>query len=261
VRKFGKSFVALWKKELTKAGTLHLHAMVFWMVAPPELSELRAFNDEAWLSAAQAVDAAPTGKALCELDVVRSWNGVSSYASKYLSKPAGLVLNFPTGRVWGWVNRKAVPITEVVEALPPRAGNLVRRTLRRLLERRRARLLYRCSRNGWREVPERMEFSRGERITGVEKVAQALSRFIDVKFCRRRARVTRTVFVPIFARVTDDQQMFGKHSRRRPLECVAVEPTDILSSLHFLEDQVLARLVAWGLAEAERLDDFDRWCP
>jgi len=51
-----------------------------------------------------------------EVEFIRTWRGVRSYASKYIAKadefPEGFIAQ---GRAWGFINREAIPWAEAIE--------------------------------------------------------------------------------------------------------------------------------------------------
>jgi len=73
---------------------------------------------------------------------VRSWGGVMCYCSKYMAKLGefGFLEEVPIGRSWGVFNRAAIPWAKILELdLDEKTGNVIRRIMRRYLERVRGR--------------------------------------------------------------------------------------------------------------------------
>lgn len=72
---------------------------------------------------------------------VRSWGGVVSYASKYMSKSdAEFLGDIPFGRSWGIFNRAAMPWAKIIELeLDEEVGVRLRRVARRYLEHKLGR--------------------------------------------------------------------------------------------------------------------------
>lgn len=254
-REYGDKFFMLWRKELHKSGTLHLHAICFWIQPRPGTVELRAFNMASWVQAAKSVGAYASERASCQLDRVRSWNGVASYSAKYLSKPHGLQFDFRTGRSWGFVNRALVPITEILQNFPAQVGKTARRILRKLQERRRRHWQFR-SRPGsaWQFVNRQKV---GNQLLSVDDSAAYLRDVGGFQIRLNRRRALHRKHVPIYAEIVE-QTKWGNSIH---VEQVDTETTDVCSSLFFLDDHQLAKLLAWAMAEADRRALFERDCP
>jgi hypothetical protein len=100
-----------WVKELTAAGTPHLHYVVVWPVGVcvPSLKRFRAWNDAAWAEVVQSSH--PSHKKTgCSVHLVRSWERVVRYLSGYLTEGSeGRDRQSDTGRMWGVIGRKFLP--------------------------------------------------------------------------------------------------------------------------------------------------------
>lgn len=116
---------AIWKCEFQQRGAPHFHLLL--------LGEARI--DLRWLSQSwyEVVGSGDSKhlRAGTQVKKVKSWGGVTYYASKYIAKPAAPGDARPTGRLWGIINRKALPI-ELLE-LPLLWAEF--HTLRRLMRR------------------------------------------------------------------------------------------------------------------------------
>jgi len=137
-RKKYPGVVVVWKKELHRSGTPHLHAIVFWPVGMvlPRWSSFRRWHDGVWASAARSVGAV-VGKGACRCEGLRSKRGVMWYAAKYLAQEEDI--GFPSGRIWGVLHRDAVKWSDVDgEVLDPVAGKLFVRACARLRLSRKA---------------------------------------------------------------------------------------------------------------------------
>jgi hypothetical protein len=100
-----------WVKELTGAGTPHLHFIVVFPVgvSVPSLREFRAWNDDAWAEVVKSTHPAHR-KTACRVEVVRSWARVVRYLSSYLTEGSeGRDRLSDTGRMWGVIGRKCLP--------------------------------------------------------------------------------------------------------------------------------------------------------
>lgn len=104
----------IWKLEFQKRGAPHYHCLV-WGV---DVEQLRQYIPLWWLELAGHGDVNHImfhmgllpGSEHC-VQAVKSWNGVKSYASKYLSKGVGSACR--SGRFWGVCG--AVPFAELLE--------------------------------------------------------------------------------------------------------------------------------------------------
>lgn len=131
----------IWKMEPQQRGAPHFHLLVF--VGRGDLqAEIRwwAVN---WSEVVNSGDRKHLlwhlgklghGNKPC-VEVVRSWNGVSHYAGKYLGKivAADESWQWP-GRYWGVWRRHLLPIKLLVEDMEPEATRLLRRGMRRYFE-------------------------------------------------------------------------------------------------------------------------------
>jgi len=113
---FPKSGV-IWKLEFQKRGAPHFHLLVFG-VGFQELSE---FVPVAWQDVVDSEDdlllawhkgELGYGNRHC-VQVIQSWRGVKSYASKYFSKVFDFVEGPGTGRCWG--HRGFIPFSKILE--------------------------------------------------------------------------------------------------------------------------------------------------
>jgi hypothetical protein len=98
-------------KELTGAGTPHVHFIVVWPVGfeVPTLTEFRKWNDDAWADV--VCSSHPSHRDVsCRVSTIRSWDRLVHYFSGYLTKGVeGQRQCDGTGRMWRVVNRKLLP--------------------------------------------------------------------------------------------------------------------------------------------------------
>ena len=151
IRRWGKTgWFAVWKKELHKNGSTHLHVLMFCLSKVADLSEMRQWNDEAWASTV-ATDEEMKLKMMrvaCRVELMRSWNGVNSYCAKYLAETKDQDFQALTGRIWGVENRSALPVDERVEVVELEVGVRIRRALRKHQEKKREKY-YTFSEGQW----------------------------------------------------------------------------------------------------------------
>jgi len=102
--------VIVWRLEPQKRGAPHYHMMVYGV----SYYDLRSFVPQAWFSLAGGGDEnhllwheGKFGNDHC-VQKVRSWRGVRSYVSKYMTKPCECEAWDNPGRFWGIYNREAM---------------------------------------------------------------------------------------------------------------------------------------------------------
>lgn len=118
-------FSAIWRLEFQKRGAPHYHLLAF--VAPEQIvpylgqglrrhrraAELRLRNNVSWMWN-EIVDPSDTQHlaAGTAVEEIRSWNGVTSYAAKYMGKLETLQKGLESpGRFWGVWRKKMLPIS------------------------------------------------------------------------------------------------------------------------------------------------------
>ena len=132
----------IWRLEFQERHAPHFHLLVYGLayLAYQEVAEdwytVVGSGDPDHLVAGTRVEA------------IQTYQGVCSYAAKYLAKlPAGQVWG-NVGRWWGVHNRARLPIRRLESVLSPRQFVILHRALRRLLERRGVRLRNRTELTG-----------------------------------------------------------------------------------------------------------------
>ena len=110
-KRFRRKFPAgsfVWRLEFQKRGAPHYHLLV-WNVG---YHDLLTWVHMAWFN---VVDSGDINHLLAgtRVEEIRSWRGVSSYASKYLSKVFADE-HTGVGRWWGYCNLAAIPMAECV---------------------------------------------------------------------------------------------------------------------------------------------------
>lgn len=145
---FGKTFIRryplcslIWKMEYTKALRIHYHLIVFNTDRSGDLklkSDLIPFVSNAWFRICGTGNKKHLS-AGTRCEYVKSWNGVIYYTSKYLAKTGSTIpLEFTetfSGRFWGIINRKCVPIMEREFVLDEDEYFILRRRLKKFLEK------------------------------------------------------------------------------------------------------------------------------
>ena len=147
-RKLRTTYAAIWKMELevrksgeVNAGNVapHFHLLLF---CDRKAAELMHLVRDLWATAVASSDERHK-KAGTSVSQVRSWNGVISYAAKYMAKvealklPADGVPYYSTpGRMWGVWHREFLPIELYEVALTNTQAKRVRRTVRKFTRQR-----------------------------------------------------------------------------------------------------------------------------
>lgn len=133
----------VWKAEPHKSGWPHLHVLFYWMGSPPGLAEFREWNDLAWVDSTGVDDLDVRRKMLassCEVQLMRSFNGAISYATKYMCKEIKIEgETVKTGRCWGVKNRVALPMRLVDREVAKEPATKAQRCLRKLDQRKRTK--------------------------------------------------------------------------------------------------------------------------
>lgn len=139
-RKFGEvGFI--WKLEAQKRGAPHFHLLV-WGVS---YTELLSWASRAWFEVVGSGDVRHL-HAGTQVQWIRSWRGVMSYASKYLGKvealPEGLGWE-AVGRMWGIRGAEFIPWAspEVVGATDVQLSRVMRALRRSVRKDKRQRLV------------------------------------------------------------------------------------------------------------------------
>jgi hypothetical protein len=139
-RQWGEGAVVVWKKEITHAGTPHLHALVFWThkSPAPKFNEFIRWNDAAWVECAAGAGFDASVKCACRTEALKSWHGVKSYTAKYCAKDC--LSDVPTGRMWGAFNRAGVTVRIGSRVVSLAAAEKLVRVLAKYRERQSEKL-------------------------------------------------------------------------------------------------------------------------
>lgn len=241
--------VIIWKKEPHRSGTPHLHGLLFWLVEPPPLKAFREWNDGAWAGAVKSANPHHKERG-CRVEVMRHWNGVAYYAAKYLSKSNETDVK-ETGRIWGIHNRKLLAITIREDVLAPEVGKRVRRTLRKLQERKKSHWEERVQRKdgsfAWvrvRPLNGRIKRSFGGfdfvHVDVPQQLKTAKRHGRPIRFIKGRALSRRVV--PIWGDVTVESSVLGGVKK---VEKIGEEITSFAPGLHFVDAAAAIRLVEY----------------
>lgn len=232
----GYRWFAIWKKEPHANGSPHLHYVVYFLGGlVPNLLKFRDWKDAAWSEICG-------GKSWSQAVLIKEKDrGVAWYVSKYCAKPFD---DDTCGKVWGYMNKKMLPVD--LQSIP------VRREVLTLVERQLVKL-HRSRRTMWRFFdPGKQEWS-GRCPRGASRGAPrwALEKF-NVKCRSWRPRVFRNHRRKIWEEV-EDQESGRVEYRRGTDEVEAMAP-----SLHFADAETVKRLIAWAEAEfVRRLTDLE----
>jgi hypothetical protein len=234
----------IWKKEPHKSGTPHLHMLILWSKWAPDLNEYRKWSDDAWCESVATAggNAAPAGQ---RVELMRLWQGVQSYCSKYCAKLINDEDGIPekTGKIWGITFRKNIPIERDTEYFKKETGIRVKRALRRLQQRRSQRYEVRESDGKWFTVRQSQN-----KILGLVTVEQTLefAKKAGLKVRKIKPKCMRNDRVPIWL---EDEKGKMIHD--------GFEIHAFTSSVHFVKDSTIRALVDFterALAHEEMLE-------
>lgn len=132
VRKW-PSCAGIWKLEFQSRGAAHYHLMLFGLWAVP-IEEVRQWMQEQWYKIAHNGDR-HLGKAGTQVEKIKSVGGAMNYFAKYISKGDQTRPGNFTGRYWGKVNQKCLPLVEAQALeLSAKKAFFLRRIARRKME-------------------------------------------------------------------------------------------------------------------------------
>jgi hypothetical protein len=101
-------FAGIWKLEFQKRGAPHFHLLVWGLPA----AGMKKYISYHWYKVVGSEDEKHLA-AGTQIQRIKSWRGVMSYASKYLGKSQENY-GLPVGRFWGVFNRDGVPWSDEV---------------------------------------------------------------------------------------------------------------------------------------------------
>lgn len=118
-----------YKRELTEAGVVHLHLLVYGV----SWSAMRAFVPAAWAQSVHAPDEALRKRVGTQVAAARNGQGIRRYATKYVTKA---MFNDedadPSGPWWGRFNEDGIPtVVPVALAVPDDVAVRMIRTARK----------------------------------------------------------------------------------------------------------------------------------
>lgn len=230
-REYRGRWFSVWKKEAHKSGTPHLHALLFWLEAPPDLGAFKAWNDDAWADVVKS-DNPHHRRVGCRVEVMRGWNGVAAYTAKYLTKDQEGLLG-ETGRIWGVERREEMPRDLAEEEVAQDEGNRVKRCLRKHQQRKRTTW------HVWDDSAGRWYRIRPSKQAGT--VDEQVRRYqqIGVRVKRKRPRLTYTVSVPLWYEEIEVRS--GRETRRMVQDGEQLH--SYTPAMHFVDADTVARLV------------------
>jgi hypothetical protein len=131
-RRFGASGV--WKLEFQSRGAAHFHLLLFGL-SKECLEEVRQWVAAKWFEIVGSGDQKHL-RAGTSVEPCKSIGGVMNYMAKYLSKSDQTLPGNFTGRYWGRLNSKALPVCDQsTETLRPGEGPIVARWARTILRK------------------------------------------------------------------------------------------------------------------------------
>jgi hypothetical protein len=130
LRRTYHEFACIWKLEFQRRGAPHFHLLVFNV---PWISYLEVAQH--WAQVVEPTDSALL-RAGTRVERIRSWNGVVSYASKYLGKVGLEECAVSPGRFWGVKFSLNLPTLVLVCAVSWRTFYALRRILWKRAQRR-----------------------------------------------------------------------------------------------------------------------------
>jgi hypothetical protein len=123
----------VWKLEFQSRGAAHYHYMLFGLSHEP-VEQLRTWTRETWYRIAHNGDQ-HLGSAAVEVDPIRKVGGAMGYFAKYLGKGDQTMPGNFTGRYWGKVNAKRLPVATAKDLEVP---HQIAATIRRIARKKMA---------------------------------------------------------------------------------------------------------------------------
>jgi len=249
-RKYPGQVAVIWKKEPHKSGRPHLHALLFWMTSPPRLADFRSWNDTSWSeSVACGRDISRTS---CRVELMNSFDGVKAYCAKYCSK--SVEVGTTTGRIWGVVNRKLLPITFKTQTLQPDEAKFFTRALLRYRQASEKKL-QKFENGKWSKVHLKLFAAKHPKSRRPRRLLMVLSpdeelrrlRAAGVKTRIKKPRLLWTRNVEVWSDETDER------GRKRVVrdEWLDEKITEAPRT-YFLASSEIHRLIEWAKLEASR---------
>jgi len=97
----------VWRREFTRAGTVHLHLLVYGV----SYREMRRWLPGVWADCVDAPERELRERVGTSVEVPRRWHAVRSYIAKYCAKRDDTASAQPFGRWWGVFGQAAIPFT------------------------------------------------------------------------------------------------------------------------------------------------------
>jgi len=133
-RRYGR-FAGFWRLGIQKRVAYHFHLLLFVPPSFGTLSKLRSFVASAWYEVCGKVSEGHL-RAGTYVERVRNWRKATSYAEKYLAREEEFPEGVQTGRVWGTWNKQLLPVRWERVEVGLRDAFRIRRTYRKLANRK-----------------------------------------------------------------------------------------------------------------------------
>ncbi len=133
-RRYGK-FAGFWRLGIQKRGAWHFHLLLFAPLSFGSIAQLRAFVSASWYEICGEISEGHL-RAGTNVERVRSWKKVTSYAEKYLAREEEFPEGMETGRVWGVWSKELLPVRWERVEVSLRDAFRIRRIYRKLAKRK-----------------------------------------------------------------------------------------------------------------------------
>lgn len=253
----------LWKKEPhPSTGHVHLHMLIFFLDGLPHLvREFRPWNDAAWAEVCNPNNPDYTAPA-CRSEFMRGWSGVAFYCAKYCAKEQ-FFGEVRTGKVWGVENRENLhAVTTLLQSACSRSvGIRVKRTLRKLQERRRSCWLARSTNGQWHRIRSARVSPDGLQPREYKSESEMVEWFksFEIPVRRKKGRACRRRTVQVWGVVESDEignYDHGQGDSPGDLVLIGEEKQSYSPSMHFIDSKVVQRLLLL-YAEQDQPPGFD----
>lgn len=165
----------IWKLEFQARGAAHYHFMLFGLHDEP-LEALRTWTRETWYRIAHHGDR-HQGSAGTQVDPIKTTGGAMGYFAKYLGKGDQTMPGNFSGRYWGKINAKCLPVAPAKALeVPDKMAATLRRIARKKMQgdvssscwKRHLEHLYR---DGWQLSRLQWERAKAQFHSGAQRIA------------------------------------------------------------------------------------------